>query len=437
MRIVHITAHLGGGIGQAISALVTKENRHSHRILTLEQLEKKKFADLCRKAGAEVIEQPDMEELRQELLWSDLTVLHWWDHPMMANLLAHCPAVPIRCILWCHISGCSYPALPFALLNQAQYVFFTTPYSYENREWTQEQRERIQSKSCVVYGSGLLSAHSAKTEYGLRNGICHIGYAGTFARSKMHESFPQMCQAILERNPDCVFLLAGDSEAGGWILEQAEHMGIQDHIRMLGYLDDMSEFWNEIDIFGYPLNPQHFGTTENVVLEAFQAGLPVVMLKQAAETYILSDPSAGILADGLLGYVDAIVSLSREEEHRRSLGEQARRYVCSKYAHSKIVENFQAEAEKLGGCKKRVVRFRDALGEMPIQWLLSGMPSYLRRPFEEILQGAWTDAKAQTFWASCPYILKERSKSSIPHFLRTFPEDEALQFLKAKFKLPE
>jgi len=437
MNILHITAHLGGGIGQAVSALVQEEKKHTHRIMTLEPLIKTMSAGLCRAAGAEVIEQPRRDALVQELRRSDLVILHWWDHPLMAAALADFPSVPVRCVLWCHISGCDYPVLPFALLDKAQHVFFTTPYSYENREWSEDQREQIWAKSSVVYGSGLLQAKSVKTDYRLRQGGARIGYAGTFARSKMNDGFVSACRLILDSRPDSQFLLAGDPEAGVWIAEQAEAMGIAEHIHFLGYLHDMNEFWEQIDIFGYPLNPQHFGTTENVVLEALAAGLPVVLLRQAAEAYILSDPSAGVLADGLSGYAEEIASLCGDEERRRRLGKNAVQYVRGKYAYSQIVKQFQREAERLSGCEKRVAAFQDVLGSTPIQWLLHGMPSDLRAPLEEILNGGCTREEERAFWRKCPYILKEHSKSSIPHFLRTFPEDRALQSLYTKLKLGE
>lgn len=430
MNILHITAHLGGGVGRAISALVTEERTNTHRILCLECAVKRQPVQQCTVFGVVVVEKPSSAQLAEAIGWCDVVVLHWWAHPVMAGVLAHFPAIPVRLVIWCHISGCTYPALPFALLNKAQMVFFTSPYSYENCAWSAEQLERMRQKSRVLYGVGTLQKGTTRQDYALRDTEYVVGYAGTFARSKLHPGFVHACSKILTELPNTIFLLAGDQEEGKWISEEAQALGISIHIKFQGYVLDMERFWHQCDIFGYPLNPFHFGTTENSILEAMNAGLPVVLLEQATEKYILPDPSIGILAHDLEDYARQVVTLSKDADRRMAIGQAAASFIRRTYDHSRIVHTFQVEMERLSAEQKKPVQFQDVLGSTPIEWLLSIMPSWMQKQCTRLVSGEMAGAEIQKWVTACPYILKEPSKSSIRHFARIFPQDKALKKLE-------
>lgn len=432
MNVLHITAHLGGGVGRALSSLVMEEKTNCHRIICIQQPEKMQFVKLCRAAGAEVLMAPSMERICEEMTQCDVLIVHWWDHPVMAEFLAEFPDIPVRLALWVHISGCSYPALPYRFLDKAQAVFFTTPYSYENPEWSEKERRSIQEKSCVIYGSGLLRPPVRKQRSIRCQAPYCIGYAGTFARSKIHPDFVRACSMVLEKIPDTRFLLAGDLNKDSWIIKEAETLGIADHFIFLGYVENMETFWNQIDVFGYPLNPQHFGTTENVILEAMCARVPVVLLNQAAEKYIVTHKVDGILADGVKDYVAWLIHLHRDASLCASLGEQAAKRVNKVFNHALVVQNFQSASIQLRNKRKRPVSFEDVLGKKPADWFFSALPSPLSQKLQQIQGGEMSEVDERTCIDCLPFILKEKSKSSIPHFARTFPEDAVLKQLELK-----
>lgn len=67
--------------------------------------------------------------------------------------------------------------------------------------------------------------------------------------------------------------------------------------------------------------------------------------------------------------------------------------------------------------------FRAALGRTPYEFFLRGLPDELRSIFVE------RDSAQEEL----PPILRERSKSSLPHFCRVFPVDEQLRRWREQF----
>ncbi len=62
MKIVHLTAHLGGGVGCALLGIAKSASKEiEHCFICLEIPEKKQFADLIKQAGYEVIISPDQQ----------------------------------------------------------------------------------------------------------------------------------------------------------------------------------------------------------------------------------------------------------------------------------------------------------------------------------------------------------------------------------------
>ena len=50
IKILHITTHMGGGVGKVISDLAVHDTQYTHSILLLEEPEKKQFIDKCNKS---------------------------------------------------------------------------------------------------------------------------------------------------------------------------------------------------------------------------------------------------------------------------------------------------------------------------------------------------------------------------------------------------
>lgn len=152
MNILHITTHLGGGAGKAVSGAAIQGQLmfgDEHRILLLQQPEKTGYVQECRENRVKVAVWSGDQAL---LHWADAIVVSWWNHPVMARFLRTFPQTSAALLLWCHVNGCHYPYLPFPLASVFDAVLFTSPYSLENPRWTTKEQRQVSSQ--VVYGMG-------------------------------------------------------------------------------------------------------------------------------------------------------------------------------------------------------------------------------------------------------------------------------------------
>lgn len=418
MKILHIASHMGGGVGHAISDLVLWDKQNYHRIVILQKPEKRQYIKKCEENGIDIDEEPTMECIENLMRHTDIVILHWWHHPVMCKFLYDFPDIPVRLVLWSHISGCSYPTLTYQFANKFSKIFLTSEYSLENPYWSEKERKEIADKACIVYGLGQLTKMEQKQDYNINDNTVKIGYVGTLAKSKIHPEFPIICKKILEAVPNVEFYLLGDCESGEWIRNQVKALGITDKIHFEGFVDNVNEWLIQFDVFGYPLNPYHFGTTENSILEAMSVGLPVVLLKQATEKYIVTQDEDGILADGVDGYVSSVVKLVQNEKLRKKLGFKATQSVQKKFSFENNLEHFQRMVKETASLQPQKIDFSNIMGNSPFNWFLSAVHSEDKIPLE----------KHQ--YDKMQPILLEKSKSSILHFAVSYPADDKLQEYK-------
>lgn len=430
MKILHIAAHLGGGAGKAISGIAIQGQRlfgDVHRILLLQQPEKTGYVQDCRKSCVEVAVWNEDQTL---LWWADVIVVSWWNHPVMAQFLRYFPKVQIPMLLWCHINGCHYPILPAVFANEFDKILFTSPYSLENPFWSQAERQKIQEKSEIVWGMGQFDPNEIvpKSDYQNR-GVFTVGYVGTLNYGKIHPDFTAYCKEVCGRVKDVKFVLAGDRDAA---LEQdIRSAGLADQVVFTGFVSDVPTLMRTFDAFGYLLNPEHYGTTENVLLEAMACGLPCAVLRRNTERHIVP-PSAGYLVESPEEYGERMAFLWRHPDERRIMGRSAREAVINRYHAEENTARFRGACVPKG--KMRVHDF-SFLGDTPWAWFLfcwdDETQEHLRDALETLRAGGAEARRAAIqILRQAPPILWEERKSSLRHFGSTYPEDESLQYFR-------
>lgn len=421
MKIVHVTPHLGTGIGAAYAGLTIPfshfgsdlEQKIHHEILLLEKPQKPIFVEKIEQNGVTVLHQPSRGEIERSFRTADIVQVNWWNHPIMSKFLYKFPDIPIRLACWVHVSGCNYPYLRADFLDKFDQIFFTTPYSYENDEvadriesglWTKE-------KTCVLYGmSDLTRFFNVKKK---EHDDFRIGYVGTLDFSKLHPDFISFCDAAASIAEDIRFVLIGDMENEPTIRRQAEKCGIEHRFEFRGFRTDISEELARIDCFGYPLNPFHFGATENVLLEALAAGIPVVALNQNTEKYIIQNDKNGFLVDNPADYAASIKQLYLDANLRDRMSRLGRKTIKEKYSVEKIQEKSVARYRSMLNHEKCFIRFDDLFSQDPSGWFLH----FVQQGRREILEDRFGELEM---------IFKGKSKGSIRQFAACFPQDEKL-----------
>jgi glycosyltransferase involved in cell wall biosynthesis len=86
-------------------------------------------------------------------------------------------------------------------------------------------------------------------------------------------------------------------------------------ITYTGKVDDVAPYLAEIDVFGCPLRPDHYGTCEQVLGEAMAAGVVPVVMDNPCESEIVISGVTGLISHNEKEYVNNIVDMSLGLRH--------------------------------------------------------------------------------------------------------------------------
>lgn len=425
--VLHIMPHMGPGVGKAVSALsITAKNTDSmyqHRILLLEKPRDLYYITICKDNDVDVSWPHNKQELVRIISEADIVQLEWWHHPLVLGFLRKLSQIPVRLTVWSHISACNYPVIPPAFIDLSEHFFFTTAYSYENPLWTKEEKEKIMSRSTVACGTGgydNVSGIVPRAHQGF-----NIGFIGTLDFRKLNPEFVEFCSEV--DIPDARFIMVGNPENRQSIMKQAQDRGIEDKFEFTGFTNDVKAEFERFDVFAYLLNPDHYGATDNALLEAMGVGMPIIILNQCGEKHVIKHMDTGIIINNKEEYGEAVKYLYDNPEERKRLGENARQSAYSEFSPQSTMQKMNHQYDTVISLPKNCYQFEEIFGTEPYQWFASGL-GIERQIFEgfaenRILNNA--EIKDQIY--NSRGILRGSTKSSIPHFYNYFPLDTNLK----------
>lgn len=418
-RILHITPHLGAGAGKAISGIIPALGDYENIIVLLEEPSCTVHLRACESNGVKILIAPERKKIIELCSQADIVVMNWWAHPLSVELLDCISDIKIRIVLWSHINGLIYPTMPYEFLDIFDYIFFTSPCSMKNT-LRDNQYEILKSKSSVVYGMGEFypEIQPFKKGYAIKS-VFKIGYAGTLDFCKMSPDFPYICSIVKKSIPDVEFIFYGSYTEEFKNSFFADFPQIEENIRFEGYVDDIPEKLTQLDLFLYPLTKENFATTENSIIEAMAAGLPVIVMNNPAESEIVIDGFTGCIAKDADEAASKVIQLYKSEDLRRKIGLSAREYIISNYNYDKNCNEFKACIEKVAEMPLKKHNFNDICG-------LDIWSKFL------YFSGRYKEKLERNEVRDLPAIFYSKSKSSPQHYLGYFVEhDKFIKIVRA------
>lgn len=365
-NILHITAHLGGGVGKILCAICCTDSKNSHKILCMEETKNKHFYKIIYDSGIEILEKVFDEKLFD---WTDIVEVEWWHHPKVTQFMVETLSkIETRLLVWSHISGCNYPYITSSFIRSVDQFLFTSEYSYENPFFIKEDIEYIRNNCDVV--------NSVATNFDFyvhrkSHDKFSVGYLGYLGYSKLSEKFVDLCKSI-SHIPNIVFPIIGDLSCAKDLLHDIKNSGISNKFQILGYRTNVFEDLFSMDVFGYPLYSNHTGTTENALLEAMAAGVVPVVFNQCCEKYIVKDQETGIIVNTPEDYRTAIYRLYKDKSFLKKLSDNCQRYIRENFSLSITIEKLnQYYIKLLKTDKKYHEDLINAFGETPFEWFKS------------------------------------------------------------------
>lgn len=416
IKILHITAHLGGGVGRVISNVaIYRRKIHSEIeeiIVCLEAPHKEQVIATLRNAGIVVEISPDSEILDKLIADADIVQLEWWHHPLMAQWLSTKENIYSRLVVWSHTSGLHYPAIPDFFITLPHIFLFTTPVSLF------KYNIRTVNTIDIVHSSGGFDDIPVLHRNFLKQSLKY-GYTGTLNPAKLH---PQIIDFINAVNiPDfCVDFYGDPSPQSPLELKNSNYSEIFRKICLQGFTNRLYDVLQEMDIFVYILNPLHYGTTENGLLEAMACGVVPVVLNNPVESFIVKDGETGILVDSPATFALAIKRLHGDPELRRKMSQAAITDIRTRFSIELTEWQLHNHYLKLLEKPKFCFNSYNIFGSTPWEWFSSCLGDY----YDLFLPESTDSSRIKRL--KLP-ILYEKSKSSVFQFKQYFPDDPLLK----------
>ncbi len=373
-RILHITPHLGGGVGQVLLNYLSFDKINCHSIATLEHANEKALKIAQKESIA--IYSSISQKLHDLLLLiknTDIVIVHFWNHPLLYSFLLKNPLPPARVIFWSHISGFDPPyVFPPKILDYPDKFVFTTPLSFN----TQEIREFYdKNKLAVVFSTG--GINHVKDISPQPHTSFNIGYIGTVDYAKMHPDFINVHKKT--NIPNVKFIIVGGDN------EKEIAQAADERFEFTGKVPDIRPYLSKMDVFGYLLSEKHYGTGEQVLQEAMSVGVVPVVLNNPIESLIVKHGETGLVAKNTDEYIKYIELLYFDDILRKNLSQNAKAYANTNFSLNILCSKWNAIYNEIIKMPKKERQYSKKTDYRPAEIFLESLGKY-HEPFSLYLE---------------------------------------------------
>jgi glycosyltransferase involved in cell wall biosynthesis len=433
LKILHITPHLGGGVGSVIREYLefeSKSSKNVHKIASLDYLnaESKELFGII---DIEWIENAyyNLELLSNSVSNADIILIHWWNHPLLQDLLMNQILPESRIIVWTHISGNLSPNnFCDFILNFPDKLIFTTPLSFASSVVMRNTKFLIKELSYIWSTTGVEKLQKYEKITHVKTQVpVKIGYVGNLDYSKLHPEFFEICKKI--SSPGVTIQVIGPLTTKFTL--DLERYQLNQELVATGYIPEKQKFnlMSNFDILMYPLAKDHYGTCDQVIQESMALGVVPVVLNNQMENYMIENGVTGLVARDISDFVLKTKELISNVDLRRKLGENAKIFAKKKYKISEMAELWDAEFDIMARQPKRShATLSGAIGRKlePSEIFINSL-GYESGLFE--LHKNATTLSERRVWSTQISSLYSSpkwtspTKSSPAHFAHFFPDD--------------
>jgi glycosyltransferase involved in cell wall biosynthesis len=327
INVLHLIPHLGGGVGRFYKRINPYFEKSNHTFVLLNEPKDQRFLP---KDRWHVLGDVHLIKLLEN---SDIVQIDFWNHPSLYALLQQINAWPgLRLIAYSHVNGLYPPScMPLELAEALDLIIFSTKASLYTNVAT-----AYSEKIAVVpeYGGAEEFLSLQKVEHEGFN----ILYIGTADSTKfLVESIFWNIELALNDNRYNFVYCTQDSNTH---LSELIPTELKSRFLFNYAVSDIRGYLSEADIFSYPLQQKHYGTGEQVLLEAMASGLVPLVMNNLPERQIINDGITGILVNNKAEYKSAINFLSQNRRVLELLSINARTDIFREKSASKTAARF-------------------------------------------------------------------------------------------------
>jgi glycosyltransferase involved in cell wall biosynthesis len=326
LRLLHVIPRfIGAGPERSLLAFAAEERRagiaNRHTVAVLDPPIALPLLLAARKLGIAVVSRPGRDALAGLIEAADIVVVHFWNHPALADLLRQLEFPPARVIVWSRVLGLHAPqVLPLDIAGFGDRLVVTAQRSLEGAGVRGAAARGIPVRHIPgIADTTRLDGFVARPHDGVV-----VGYVGVVADTKMHPRFAEISAAV---RADVRFTVCGGGGGEAALAARFAALGMSGRVVMRGPVEAIRAELEGFDVFGYPLAENTYATSEKALQEAMWVGLPPVVFPHGGVRDLVVDGETGLVATSEEGYAEAVDRLAGDSALRRRLGENARSHA--------------------------------------------------------------------------------------------------------------
>ena len=174
---------------------------------------------------------------------------------------------------------------------------------------------------------------------------------------KDHPTFLRAAKRVKESVGDAAFIIAGEGELKEATQALAKSLGIADRTFFIGRCEDVGALLSISDVCVLSSTSEGFS---NAILEYMAAGRPVVSTDVGGAREAIVDGESGYLvaAGDHERMADYIISLLRQPEKARTMGDRGRQIVNEKFSSQRQLQNVESLYNELGRFDQETLKSR-------------------------------------------------------------------------------
>lgn len=179
-----------------------------------------------------------------------------------------------------------------------------------------------------------------RRELGLSGEALLAVLVGELTERKGHRFIMEAAGEVIRAYPETRFLFAGDGDARGDIERHVRDGGLREHVRLLGFRDDIPRLLTAADILLLPSSVEGFGY---VLAEAMAARLPVVATRASSTPEVVEEGVTGLLhepgdSDGIGSH---LMRLLGDAVLRGNMGEAGYNRVRERFHIDRMIDDIE------------------------------------------------------------------------------------------------
>jgi glycosyltransferase involved in cell wall biosynthesis len=365
---------------------------------------------------------PPHRFVQNAFLAADTVLLHYWHSAKMERLLRQ-PLPAARIALWALVYGGFAPQiLTSKLVAFADRVLVTASATQDLPALKSAPSRPVLIPSVVDFERMEGIGRERK-----RSGPVRVGYLGYADFIKLHPDFVAMSCAI---DRDVLFPVWGPGGAYPKIEAQALEIQQSDRFQLNGPTENIQEAFQSMDVFGYPLSVESYGTSDRSLLEAMYAALPTVVFDRPGLRDLVQDGITGYSVHQPNEYIDAVTKLIDDASSRIGMGRAAKAFVLKNFDPGIVINRLIHELTGLLYTPKRIRKWPGQISPDDGATLFIDALGDHSEPFRKSLQLVPIDPRdnADECLTTISPGMRNAGAGGLFEYRRVFPNDPHISY---------